>query len=141
MSEQGFGVFHQSTVKLSTNTTVICGILSTRFDVKCYPEPDELNPCEDIMGSQWLRISVWFVLITAIFGNLAVIIVMISNFTDLSVPKFLMCHLAIADLCMGLYLLMLALMDLHSMGTYFNFAYGWQIGKKFTILARKSFQK
>lgn len=30
---------------------------------------------------------------------------------------------------MGLYLLLLACMDYHSVGTYFNFAYDWQYGK------------
>lgn len=47
----------------------------------------------------------------------------------MSVPKFLICHLAFADLCMGLYLLLIASIDAHSMGEYFNFAFDWQYGK------------
>jgi len=39
-----------------------------------------------------------------------------------------MCHLAFADLCLGLYLLLVACIDAHSMGEYFNFAYDWQYG-------------
>lgn len=39
-----------------------------------------------------------------------------------------MCNLAFADLVMGLYLLFLALVDLHSTGEYFNIAYHWQYG-------------
>jgi hypothetical protein len=81
------------------------------------------------MGYTWLRVSVWFVVVTAVVGNLAVLLVLLSNLFDLTVPKFLMCHLAFADLCMGAYLLILAIMDVHSSGVYFNFAYGWQIGK------------
>lgn len=46
-----------------------------------------------------------------------------------SVPKFLMCHLATADLCTGLYLLLIACIDVHSIGEYFNYAYDWQYGK------------
>ena len=61
-------------------------------------------------------------------GNLAVLLVLLSNVFDLTVPKFLMCHLAFADLCMGIYLLILAAMDVHSSSVYFNFAYSWQIG-------------
>lgn len=95
----------------------------------CRPEPDALNPCEDIMGFTWLRVSVWFVVVTAVVGNLAVLLVLLSNMLELTVPKFLMCHLAFADLCMGAYLFILAVMDIHSSGVYFNFAYGWQIGK------------
>lgn len=48
--------------------------------------------------------------------------------SELTVFKFLMCNLALADLCMGLYLLLLACIDLHSIGEYFNFAFDWQYG-------------
>lgn len=117
--------------------------------------PDALNPCEDVMGSQWLRSSVWIVVFLAVFGNIAVLVVLFSNWSntkplrcsskyfckrlefsfdifyrnDVTVPKFLMSHLAFADLCLGLYLLLIATIDLHSMGEYFNFAYDWQYGK------------
>ena len=40
-----------------------------------------------------------------------------------------MCHLAFADLCLGLYLLLIASIDAHSMGEYFNYAFDWQYGK------------
>lgn len=48
---------------------------------------------------------------------------------DVTVPKFLMSHLAFADLCLGLYLLLIAAIDIHSMDEYFNFAYDWQYGE------------
>ncbi|PNF26484.1 hypothetical protein B7P43_G14323 [Cryptotermes secundus] len=122
------GTFHQTTAEVTTKFQAMCGNLSTSsIHVKCWPEPDALNPCEDIMGFTWLRVSVWFVVVTAVLGNLAVLLVLLSNVLDLTVPKFLMCHLAFADLCMGAYLLILAVMDVHSSGVYFNFAYGWQI--------------
>lgn len=50
-----------------------------RIEVKCFPVPDALNPCEDVMGSQWLRTSVWIVVFLAVFGNIAVLIVLFSN--------------------------------------------------------------
>lgn len=81
------------------------------------------------MGLEWLRGFVWIVVITAVFGNLAVLIVLLHSLFDLTVSKFLMCHLAFADLCMGAYLLILGAMDLHSKGEYFNYAYDWQRGK------------
>lgn len=82
------------------------------------------------MGSYWLRVSVWFVVVLAIVGNLAVMIVVIFSGGEMTVSKFLMCNLAFADFCMGLYLLLIASMDLHSVGSYFNFAYDWQYGKR-----------
>lgn len=81
------------------------------------------------MGSYWLRISVWFVVVLAMMGNLAVVVVVLFSGTEMTVSKFLMCNLAFADFIMGLYLLLIASMDLHSMGTYFNHAFDWQYGK------------
>ncbi|XP_065074942.1 lutropin-choriogonadotropic hormone receptor-like [Ochlerotatus camptorhynchus] len=122
------GVFHETEVQTSSMEALCGNLTPTTIDVKCYPMPDALNPCEDVMGSHWLRGSVWVVVLLAVFGNVAVLVVLFSNRTDLTVPKFLICHLAFADLCMGLYLLLIASIDAHSMGEYFNFAFDWQYG-------------
>lgn len=82
------------------------------------------------MGSQWLRICVWIVVSLTVIGNVCVLVVLFSNRSELTVPKFLMCNLALADFSMGLYLLFIASIDLHSMGEYFNYAFDWQYGKK-----------
>lgn len=127
---EDMGEFHSSPTLINdTPIEVLCGNISVKLqDVKCDPEPNALNPCEDIMGFTWLRNSVWFVVILAVVGNVAVIIVIWFSKTEVNVSRFLMCHLALADLCMGLYLLLIASMDYHSVGTYFNFAYNWQYG-------------
>ncbi|XP_040066967.2 thyrotropin receptor [Ixodes scapularis] len=106
---------------------VACGALATR-SVSCSPAPDAFNPCEDVMGRSWLRAAVWLVLVAALLGNLAVMLVLLSSRFSLSVSKFLMCHLAFADFCMGAYLLLLAAVDAHSAGAYFNHAIPWQHG-------------
>lgn len=41
--------------------------------------PNALNPCEDVMGYQWLRISVWVVVALAVIGNIAVLVVSLST--------------------------------------------------------------
>lgn len=48
--------------------------------------------------------------------------------SKLTVPRFLMCHLAFADLCMGVYLLVIAAMDTLTRGHYHNHAIDWQTG-------------
>lgn len=80
------------------------------------------------MGYSWLRGLVWLVVLATVAGNVAVLAVLLSNVSTLTVARFLMCHLAFADLCMGLYLLLLAAMDLRSHGEYFNYACAWQVG-------------
>ncbi|XP_054618196.1 thyrotropin receptor [Dunckerocampus dactyliophorus] len=97
-------------------------------EVSCVPVPDEFNPCEDIMGFAFLRVSVWFVSLLAVLGNVVVLLVLLTSHYKLSVSRFLMCHLAFADLCMGIYLLLIASVDLHTRAEYFNHAIDWQTG-------------
>ncbi|XP_051477950.1 thyrotropin receptor isoform X4 [Apus apus] len=97
-------------------------------DVICTPEPDEFNPCEDIMGYQFLRIIVWFVNLLAILGNIFVLFILLTSHYKLTVPRFLMCNLAFADFCMGLYLLLIASVDLYTRSEYYNHAIEWQTG-------------
>ncbi|KAM9554104.1 LOW QUALITY PROTEIN: thyrotropin receptor-like [Salvelinus alpinus] len=97
-------------------------------EVTCAPAPDEFNPCEDIMGFSFLRVSVWFVSLLAVVGNMVVLLVLLTSHYKLSVSRFLMCHLAFADLCMGIYLLLIASVDLHTQAEYYNHAIDWQTG-------------
>lgn len=46
-------------------------------EVKCYPEPDAFNPCEDVMGNNLIRFIACGVTGAAIVGNMAVIVVLI----------------------------------------------------------------
>lgn len=81
------------------------------------------------MGNLLLRISVWVVVVAAILGNASVMVVLMSGRFTMSVSKFLMCNLAFADFMMGIYLLCIAVTDLHTIGNYFNYAIDWQHGK------------
>ena len=124
------GHWHTSTLNPNETYTSIVkcglGIVEGLKQVKCSPTPDPFNPCEDVMGFVWLRVTVWFVVICALFGNFVVLLVTVGSKYKLTVAKFLMCNLAFADLILGLYLLMLASFDLHSIGVYFTYAIPWQ---------------
>ncbi|XP_036398192.1 thyrotropin receptor-like [Megalops cyprinoides] len=97
-------------------------------EIVCAPAPDEFSPCEDIMGSSFLRVSVWFVSLLAILGNLFVLLILFTSHYKLSVSRFLICNLAFADLCMGIYLILIASVDLHTKSKYYNHAIDWQTG-------------
>lgn len=104
-----------------------CGDLVIDYrNVTCTPQPDAFNPCEDVMGYVWLRVIVWFVLLSAIVGNVIVMFVICTSRHKMDVNKFLVCNLAFADFLMGLYLLLLASIDIRTLGEYFNFAIHWQ---------------
>ncbi|TRY94255.1 hypothetical protein DNTS_025324 [Danionella cerebrum] len=98
------------------------------IEVTCYPTPDAFNPCEDIMGFTVLRVLIWFISILAIVGNTAVLLVLLTSRYKMTVPRFLMCHLAVADLCMGIYLLLIAAVDIHTQSRYYNYGIDWQMG-------------
>ncbi|KAM3606675.1 uncharacterized protein V6R79_021058 [Siganus canaliculatus] len=100
----------------------------TQPTLACTPEADAFNPCEDIAGFSFLRVAIWFINILAITGNLTVLLVSFTSRNKLSVPRFLMCHLAFADLCIGIYLLMIATVDLRTYGHYSQHAIEWQTG-------------
>ncbi|XP_045301945.1 lutropin-choriogonadotropic hormone receptor isoform X2 [Leopardus geoffroyi] len=96
--------------------------------LRCAPEPDAFNPCEDIMGYDFLRVLIWLINILAIMGNVTVLFVLLTSRYKLTVPRFLMCNLAFADFCMGLYLLLIASVDSQTKGQYYNHAIDWQTG-------------
>ncbi|XP_062851038.1 lutropin-choriogonadotropic hormone receptor [Trichomycterus rosablanca] len=96
--------------------------------LQCSPEADAFNPCEDIAGFEFLRVAIWFINILAIAGNLTVLLVFFTSRCKLTVPRFLMCHLAFADFCIGVYLLMIAAVDLRTRGHYSQHAIEWQTG-------------
>lgn len=80
------------------------------------------------MGFTFLRVLIWFISVLAVLGNFTVLLVLLSSRTKLTVPKFLMCHLAFADFCMGLYLLIIGSVDLQTRSHYYNYGIEWQTG-------------
>nr|XP_046257938.1 lutropin-choriogonadotropic hormone receptor [Scatophagus argus] len=120
MEDEGFGDvnFHYPELDLcQTQSTLVCT-----------PEADAFNPCEDIAGFSFLRVAIWFINILAITGNLTVLLVSFASRNKLTVSRFLMCHLAFADFCIGIYLLMIATVDLRTRGHYSQHAIEWQTG-------------
>ncbi|KAM9187401.1 LOW QUALITY PROTEIN: lutropin-choriogonadotropic hormone receptor [Dugong dugon] len=100
----------------------------SRKTPRCAPEPDAFNPCEDIMGYDFLRVLIWLINILAVMGNMTVLFVLLTSRYRLTVPRFLMCNLSFADFCMGLYLLLIASVDSQTKGQYYNHAIDWQTG-------------
>ncbi|XP_062374271.1 follicle-stimulating hormone receptor [Sardina pilchardus] len=99
-----------------------------KTEIICYPKPDAFNPCESIMGHTYLRVLIWIICVLAIVGNTVVLLVLLTSRYKLTVPRFLMCHLAFAELCMGIYLMIIASVDIYTRADYFNFGIDWQMG-------------
>jgi len=99
---------------------------SSRKKVNCTPKEDAFNPCGNLLGSNALRVCTWFVLVFALVGNSFKLFVLLLSKRKISIAKILMCNLAFANFCMGVFLCMLASADLYSLGKYQNFAIRWQ---------------
>ncbi|KAM3932498.1 lutropin-choriogonadotropic hormone receptor [Leptodactylus fuscus] len=112
----------------SAELTVDYEYLCQPRTLRCNPEPDAFNPCEDIMGYNFLRILIWFISVLAIVGNAVVLLVLLTSHYKLTVPRFLMCNLSFADFCMGIYLLLIASVDSKTKSQYYNHAIDWQTG-------------
>ncbi|XP_064106954.1 G-protein coupled receptor GRL101-like [Macrobrachium nipponense] len=93
---------------------------------KCSPPPDEFSSCEDLMTNTVLRICAWILGTVALSGNLLVIIWRTFFDNDNKVHSFLITHLALGDLCMGLYLLIIAIVDVSYRGVYFIYDAVWR---------------
>ncbi|KAF7216711.1 thyrotropin receptor [Nothobranchius furzeri] len=94
----------------------------------CTPLPDALNPCDDVISQGLLRVLVWVVSLLAISANSLVLLTLLTCQQKMSVTRFLMGHLAFADGCMGMYLLLIAFVDFYTHSQYYQYAIYWQTG-------------
>ncbi|TNN45045.1 Thyrotropin receptor [Liparis tanakae] len=92
----------------------------------CTPLPDALNPCEDVVSQGFLRVLLCVVSPLAVSANFLVMFILLTSQQKFSVTRFLMGHLAFADFCMGVYLLLVASVDLYTRSYYHRYAIAWQ---------------
>ena len=112
-------------------TTLVEGELT-----ECSPEPDDFNPCEELLGdSDILRVVIWFVVLLALVGNGLVITVFIGYSViirrtkmHLFIMHFFYANLAVADLLMSMYLLTIAAVDVHTQGHFSEEDVEWRTG-------------
>ena len=96
--------------------------------VTCTPQPDAFHPCYDIIEYLHLRIAIWFVIVSAVVGNVLVVAVLTYTMIKktVTVPQILITNLAAADFCLAVYLIFIASADLDTAGNYQNEAFNWE---------------
>ena len=88
-----------------------------------------LSHCASLMRNHVLRVFIWIIGIGALIGNSVVIIWRCRQRTETCENKthsFLVLNLAISDLVMGFYMLIIAIADLQFGEKYFNGAERWR---------------
>ena len=126
----GFGsrgtVAVHSTLKHETDTSKPFVTAAPNRAISCTPEPDAFHPCENIMGAFWLTAVCFIVGAMAIVSNFFLLLTLMFSQRRLNVTRFLMCNLAFADLCLGLYLFILVCASIETSGKFYNYVQSWQ---------------
>lgn len=92
----------------------------------CEPRTDGISSLAHLLDNYVLRISVWIVAAVACFGNLLVLVGRILFHGQNEVHSFYIKNLALADLLMGIYLVIIAYHDVMYRGEYIRHDYFWR---------------
>ncbi|XP_072045176.1 uncharacterized protein [Amphiura filiformis] len=98
----------------------------------CIPEADQFSSCADLMRNRVLRVCIWILGLSALVGNIFVILwrTKIGEESARSkVQEYLILNLAVADLLMGVYMITIAGADMYYRDVYILHADNWQTGK------------
>ncbi|MFT7806866.1 leucine-rich repeat-containing G-protein coupled receptor 4 [Arapaima gigas] len=94
----------------------------------CSPSPGAFKPCDQLLGTWMIRLTVWFIgLFTLVFNT----IVLVATFFPggaMSPAKLLVGLLAGSNLLMGIYVGLLAALDAATWGTFGEFGVWWETG-------------
>ena len=96
----------------------------------CFPHKDEFSSCEDLMRNDILRPLVWIIGLLSLVGNTLAFIYRLYDSKRMKIGYgIFVANLAISDLIMGIYLIIIASADMYYRGSYiFNdedWRHGW----------------
>ncbi|KAB1272316.1 Leucine-rich repeat-containing G-protein coupled receptor 4 [Camelus dromedarius] len=96
--------------------------------IHCTPSTGAFKPCEYLLGSWMIRLTVWFIFLVALFFNLLVIFTTFASCTSLSSSKLFIGLISVSNLFMGAYTGILTFLDAVSWGRFAEFGIWWEIG-------------
>ncbi|XP_015784111.1 G-protein coupled receptor GRL101 [Tetranychus urticae] len=116
---------------LYTNSFKFCCLVADKpFNIpfeRCLPLPDEISDCEDLMSSPIQRYFLWILGSVALICNLSVIVWRFrSRLGSNKVSSSLILSLGCADVLMGLYMLIIASVDVYYRGRYIEVSDVWR---------------
>ncbi|XP_072144593.1 uncharacterized protein [Dermacentor andersoni] len=122
-------MFHglHSLESLFSDSFKFCCLASPQvsFDY-CLPPADEISSCEDLMSSPVQRSFLWVLGVVALLGNLFVIAWRLKTKNSNPVSSTLILSLGCADLLMGVYLIVIASVDIYYRGRYIQNSDVWR---------------
>ena len=92
---------------------------------KCKVKDDALSHCDNLLSDKYLRYLCWLIAILAFFLNIISFLIHNKNFKSQR-NTFPTGHLALADWCFGIYLLIIASADLYFKENYLGYKLTWK---------------
>ncbi|CAH1776306.1 unnamed protein product [Owenia fusiformis] len=103
-----------------------CCIVPTTVKT-CSPQPDHLSSCGDLVKNNILRVFLWTFGICILLANSAVIILRFCEGTSKhGVNEILIMNLSLSDMIIGVYIIIIASMDLKYRGIYYQYQSVWR---------------
>ncbi|CAC5370001.1 unnamed protein product [Mytilus coruscus] len=107
--------------QMKTDSYIFCCLKPESVSAEnCFPKMDEFSSCRDLMRNDVLRVCLWIIAINALFGNIGVILYRIIYEKTLLFKAnwlFIM-NLGVSDMLMGVYLGIIAFVDMYNSGNY-----------------------
>ena len=99
-------------------------------EVTCFPRPNPLTPCDNLLDPWPIRVAIWAVWVLTLLGNIAVLFIMIAARQKMDVSQFFICVLAFSNTLLGIYLAFIAMVDIRTLGdrSFYQSALDWQKG-------------
>lgn len=118
---------------LSTDSFKFCCLINQQIPSdRCLPLPDEISDCEDLLSSMLQRSCIWIAGVVAFIGNLIVIGFRYRDRLgqkereEEQVNSTLLLSLGCSDFLMGIYLIIIASVDMFYRGRYIENADNWR---------------
>ena len=108
--------------------------IPTPGPLNCTPNPTPFQPCENIMGADWLTAASFIIGPFAVCGNFVVLLVFLCLARNYNVSRFLVTNLALADMTMGIYLISLVIESVITSGEYYAHVERFQLGISCKVL-------
>ncbi len=107
------------------NFKYCCYVREVVSEENCLPERGEFSSCEDLMRRPVLKSFLWILGLMTLLCNLFVLIWRARQQKQ-TVYSLCVMNLAVADFFMGLYMVILASVDVYYSGVYIQYAENWK---------------
>ncbi|XP_020833630.1 leucine-rich repeat-containing G-protein coupled receptor 4 isoform X1 [Phascolarctos cinereus] len=96
--------------------------------IHCTPATGAFKPCEYLLGSWMIRLTVWFIFLVALFFNLLVLVTTFAARAPCPSSKLFIGLISLSNLLTGVYTGILTFLDAVSWGRFAEFGIWWETG-------------